>query len=87
VVYHGGIDGDVYVSQDEGKSWSRATDIPSGELEVMMLIKHSFDNRYAFALTTGTTHYRNEDRGKTWRSFEVPAPPSTHKKPLSFHSD
>ncbi|KAF9236110.1 hypothetical protein BU15DRAFT_64296 [Melanogaster broomeanus] len=38
VVYHDDIDGDVYVSQDEGKSWSRATDIPSGE--VMMLIKH-----------------------------------------------
>ena len=32
-------------------------------------------------------HYRTEDRGKTWRSFEVPAPLSYTPKPLSFHSD
>ncbi|KAF9224207.1 Oligoxyloglucan reducing end-specific cellobiohydrolase [Gyrodon lividus] len=85
VVYHDVIDGDVYVSQDEGKSWSRATDIPRGE--AMMVIEHPSDSRYAFALTAGTIHYRTEDRGKTWRSFDVPASPSYTPRPLSFHSD
>ena len=41
----------------------------------------------AFVLTRGTTHYRTEDRGQTWRSFEMPLPPSKLARPLSFHSD
>ena len=41
----------------------------------------------AFVLTRGTTHYRTEDRGQTWRSFEMPLPPSSIARPLSFHSD
>ena len=38
-------------------------------------------------LSEGTKHYRTEDRGRTWRSFEVPLPPATVSSPLSFHSD
>ena len=41
----------------------------------------------AFVLTRGTTHYRTEDRGQTWRSFEMALPPSKIARPLSFHSD
>lgn len=41
----------------------------------------------AFVLTRGKTHYRTEDRGKSWRSFEMPVPPALVSKPLSFHSD
>lgn len=41
----------------------------------------------AFVLTRGTTHYRTEDRGQSWRSFEMPVPPSYVPRPLSFHSD
>lgn len=41
----------------------------------------------AFVLTRGTTHYRTEDRGQTWRSFEMPLSPSSIARPLSFHSD
>ncbi|KAG6381823.1 hypothetical protein JVT61DRAFT_432 [Boletus reticuloceps] len=86
VVYHDILAGELYVSQDEGKSWNGAEDIQSSS-RVSMVIPHPFDNRYAFALTDGTTHYRTEDRGKTWRPFEVPAPLSYTPKPLSFHSD
>jgi photosystem II stability/assembly factor-like uncharacterized protein len=43
-VYHDNIEGNVYVSQDEGKSWNRATDIP--ERAAMMVIQHPFDNKY-----------------------------------------
>ncbi|KAG9313252.1 hypothetical protein JVU11DRAFT_6715 [Chiua virens] len=85
VVYHDTIAGDLYVSQDEGRTWNRAEEMLSGS--VTMVIPHPFDNRFAFVLTDGTTHYRTEDRGKTWRSFEVPAPLSYTAKPLSFHVD
>ncbi|KAJ7493393.1 vacuolar protein sorting/targeting protein 10 [Mycena galericulata] len=84
-VYHDSIDGDVYVSSDEGKTWNRAEDIPKGA--AIMVIEHPFDNSYAFVLTRTTTHYRTDDRGKTWRSFEVPVSAALVSRPLSFHSD
>jgi hypothetical protein len=43
VIYHDAIFGDIHVSQDEGKSWKRADDIPPGE--AAMFIEHPFDNR------------------------------------------
>ncbi|KAF8489994.1 Oligoxyloglucan reducing end-specific cellobiohydrolase [Russula emetica] len=85
VAYHDIIRGDLFMSNDEGKSWRRSEDIPEGQ--AAMFIDHPSDNRMAFVLTRGTTHYRTEDRGQTWRSFEMPLPPSSIARPLSFHSD
>ncbi|KAE9387475.1 Oligoxyloglucan reducing end-specific cellobiohydrolase [Gymnopus androsaceus JB14] len=84
-IYHDVIEGIVYISQDEGKIWGLATGIPKGEAE--MVIEHPFDKTYAFVITTGTTHYRTEDRGKTWRPFDMPVRPALVARPLSFHSD
>ncbi|KAG6872852.1 vacuolar protein sorting/targeting protein PEP1 [Termitomyces sp. Mi166 len=47
-----------------------------------MVIEHPFNNRYAFVLTDEKVHYRTDDRGKTWRSFELPLPPALVAKPL-----
>jgi hypothetical protein len=44
VIYHDAVAGDVYVSQDEGKSWAVAAGIPSGE--AAMFIEHPVDNQY-----------------------------------------
>ncbi|KAG0704558.1 hypothetical protein DFH29DRAFT_910863 [Suillus ampliporus] len=85
VIYHDANFGDIYVSQDEGKNWVRADDIPSGE--AAMFVEHPSDNRVAFVLTNSLIHYRTDDRGKTWRTFEVPEPVAYVSKPLSFHSD
>jgi hypothetical protein len=41
----------------------------------------------AFALTDNMIHYRTADRGRMWRSFEVPVPPALVARRLSFHSD
>ncbi|KAL0954074.1 hypothetical protein HGRIS_005224 [Hohenbuehelia grisea] len=84
-IYHDAIKGIVYVSQDEGKTWAPARDVPKGQ--AAMVVAHPFDNSYAFILTKDKTHYRTADRGKTWRSFEMPVEPSLVSKPLSFHSD
>ncbi|KAG2364310.1 vacuolar protein sorting/targeting protein 10 [Suillus spraguei] len=85
VIYHDAIFGDIHVSQDEGKNWKRADDIPPGE--AAMFIEHPFNNRVAFVLTNSYTHYRTDDRGKSWRTFNVPELISYVPKPLSFHSD
>ncbi|KAJ7089709.1 vacuolar protein sorting/targeting protein 10 [Mycena belliarum] len=84
-IYHDSVEGNVYVSQDEGKTWNVAANIPKGV--AAMVIEHPFDTRCAFVLTRKTTHYRTEDRGKTWREFDVPISPALVARPLSFHSD
>ncbi|OBZ73619.1 Vacuolar protein sorting/targeting protein 10 [Grifola frondosa] len=84
-IYHDVVEGNVYVSPDEGKTWNRADGVPEGQ--AAMVIEHPFDNRFAFILSRGRTHYRTEDRGKTWRPFDMPIEPALVAKPLSFHSD
>lgn len=37
-------------------------------------------------MTGDKTHYRSNDRGRTWQSFDVPAPAALVSDPLSFHS-
>jgi hypothetical protein len=43
-LYHDGIEGDVFVSQNEGKSWSLVDGVPRGDAAIV--IDHPFDNRY-----------------------------------------
>ncbi|KAF5379599.1 hypothetical protein D9757_009216 [Collybiopsis confluens] len=83
--YHDAVEGRVYVSQDEGKSWNAVEKIPKGD--AAMVIQHPVDKNYIFALSRGTTHYRSDDQGKTWRTFDMPIPPAIIARPLSFHSD
>lgn len=42
-IYFDSIDGVVYVSQDEGKTWDKAN-IPEGE--AIQVIEHPIDNNY-----------------------------------------
>ncbi|KAF8894237.1 vacuolar protein sorting/targeting protein 10 [Gymnopilus junonius] len=84
-IFHDSIEGNVYVSLDEGKTWKLGEGIPAGK--TMMVIEHPINNQYAFALTDGLTHYRTADRGRSWREFKVPLPPALVQRPLSFHSD
>ncbi|KAG2093136.1 uncharacterized protein F5147DRAFT_755284 [Suillus discolor] len=84
-IYHDAISRNIYISQDEGKTWDRADGIPPGD--AAMFIEHPFNNRVAFVLTDTFTHYRTEDRGKKWVTFSVPDLVAYVSKPLSFHSD
>ncbi|KAJ7842899.1 vacuolar protein sorting/targeting protein 10 [Mycena leptocephala] len=84
-VYHDSIEGNIYVSSNEGRTWTLPEDIPRGV--AAMVIEHPFDASLAFVLTRSTVHFRTEDRGKSWRMFQVPIPPAIVAAPLSFHSD
>jgi hypothetical protein len=85
-IYYDGTERKVHVSQDSGKSWNKADGILESD-EIIGVIEHPFAHSLAFALTRGQKHYRTTDRGKSWRSFEVPLPPALVARPLSFHSD
>ncbi|KAF9035551.1 signal sequence binding protein [Panaeolus papilionaceus] len=84
-VYHDSEDRNVYLSFNEGKKWELADGIPKGE--ALMFVEHPTNNRHAFVLTDGTTHYRTTDRGRTWQSFDLPVSLASVARPLSFHSD
>ncbi|KAG8926574.1 vacuolar protein sorting/targeting protein PEP1 [Tulasnella sp. 418] len=84
VLYHDPTTWDLYRSNNEGKDWKKVDEV-SGK--ALMLIPHPNNNRYAFVLTRGKTHYRTTDRGATWQTFEMPLPPALISSPLSFHAD
>ncbi|GAB1518497.1 vacuolar protein sorting/targeting protein PEP1 [Rhizoctonia solani] len=75
----------VYLSEDEGKNWSKVKGVPDGH--ALVLVQHPFNNRMAFILGDKVTHWRTMDRGRMWQSFEMPHPIAFVPAPLSFHSD
>ncbi|KUI60044.1 Vacuolar protein sorting/targeting protein 10 [Cytospora mali] len=60
-------DQNVYRSPDGGETWQLVSDIPDGE--AYMLVMHEFDNKRAYILTEGLSHWKTDDRGKTWTTF------------------
>ncbi|KAG8725549.1 vacuolar protein sorting/targeting protein PEP1 [Ceratobasidium sp. 395] len=85
ILYHDSVEGNVWISEDEGRGWAKVEGVPSGQ--AMILVEHPFENRMAFILGEAKKHWRTMDRGKTWQSFEMPHPVALTSAPLSFHSD
>jgi hypothetical protein len=55
VIYHDSVEGNIYVSSDEGKSWRVPDDIPKGE--AALVVEHPFDNSYVrFILASYSCH-------------------------------
>ncbi|CAE6471894.1 hypothetical protein ACGC1H_003813 [Rhizoctonia solani] len=85
VLYHDSVQGNVYMSEDEGKNWGVVKGVPDGH--ALMLVEHPFNNRMAFILGDKLTHWRTMDRGRLWQSFEMPHPIAFVPAPMSFHAD
>ncbi|CAO1617832.1 unnamed protein product [Sympodiomycopsis kandeliae] len=86
VLYHDSIRGNVYRSQDEGKSWAQVSGPPDGN--AYMLVEHPYDKRMAFILSSSKIHWRSADRGATWQQFSTPEPPAVRAgPPLEFNAD
>ncbi|KAF3919799.1 Sortilin [Dactylellina cionopaga] len=78
--------GTVYRSDDSGASWGA---ISEGKGKAYDLYQHPFDNKKAYILTIGETHYKTDDRGKTWEEWKSIDLPSNRQAPLpalNFHS-
>ncbi|KAI9171505.1 Vacuolar protein sorting-associated protein [Paramyrothecium foliicola] len=75
----------VYRSKDAGFTWNKVSGVPEGAADV--LIMHTFDPKTAFIMTGGTKHYKSDDQGETWTSFETGVAPSMYQpEALVFHS-
>ncbi|WFD26616.1 vacuolar protein sorting/targeting protein PEP1 [Malassezia nana] len=86
VLWHDKAQGMVYVSNDEGKSWSPIKGPAAAEAQY--LIMHPYDSRQAYVLSNGLQHWRTSNRGKTWQRFQTPDPPTQRlDNPLDFHAD
>ncbi|KAI5476446.1 signal sequence binding protein [Pseudohyphozyma bogoriensis] len=85
VMYHDQLGKNIWRSQDEGKTWKILDNVALGE--ALLLLEHPYDNKIAFVLTEGTTHYRTMDRGTTWQKWEAPLPPAISANTLSFHAN
>lgn len=86
VFYHDSTKGDVWRSEDEGKSWKLVQGPPTGS--AYMFVEHPYDRRIAFILSQAKKHWRSSDMGKTWHPFETPEPPAVRAgPPLEFNAD
>ena len=71
-------------SDDAGESWETVKDIEEGG--AWDLWQHPYDNKVAYALGLGTTHWVTKDQGKSWKTFQTEKPPSRFRPPFSFHA-
>lgn len=52
VLYHDAVAGNVYISENEGKSWDLVRDVPKAAAD--QLVEHPFNNRYV-----GSSRYQS----------------------------
>jgi hypothetical protein len=76
----------VYRSEDGGAKWDEVKDLPEGKSWTMHM--HPFDSKRAYVLTPEGTHYKTNDRGKTWDKFNTGAEGTIFggRLPLSFNA-
>jgi hypothetical protein len=75
----------VYRSEDAGETWEKVEDIRYDDAWSMYM--HPFNKTRAYVLTKETTHYKTDDRGKTWHNFSTGSSPTAWRlPPLSFHA-
>ena len=77
--------GIVWRSPDAGVTWNKVKDIVDGEANEVVL--NPYDNKVAYALSRGSTHWVTKDQGETWDSFDTgEASPSDFRESLRFHA-
>ncbi|CDR37002.1 CYFA0S01e06326g1_1 [Cyberlindnera fabianii] len=59
-------DGNLLISEDSGKNWEKSLD------NIDRIHIDTVKKERAFAFTTGSTHYVTNNRGKSWKEFNVP---------------
>lgn len=84
VMFQDEIERAVYRSDDAGEEWKKVDKIP--EKAALELLMHPYDNKRAYIITGGSTHWMTSDRGKSWKEFFTDAQPSYFRDALTFHA-
>lgn len=74
----------IFRSENAGETWDMIKDIPKGDGWDLWL--HPIDPKRAYVITRESTHYKTNDRGKTWKTFKTDLAPSMFRVPLTFHA-
>ncbi|KAJ3206579.1 vacuolar protein sorting/targeting protein PEP1, partial [Dinochytrium kinnereticum] len=78
--------GQVWVSKDSGMSWDRPNEMK--ETKIVRIVQDQFRGSRAFFFTTDKKHFKTEDNGASFHSFETPSPPNIVGADLfSIHPD
>lgn len=86
ILFHDVTERNIYRSKDAGSSWERVSSMPEGVAAVLYM--HTFESKTAFVLTQDSKHYKTEDRGETWESFNTNSLASAFQPEiLVFHAD
>ncbi|KAF2200159.1 vacuolar protein sorting/targeting protein 10 [Delitschia confertaspora ATCC 74209] len=73
--------GDVYRSDDAGKSWDKQK-----HLRTLGVLKNPYDSNVAIAIGDGKKHWITYNKGEDWHKFETKEPASFVGSPISFHA-
>ena len=76
--------GNVIRSEDAGEEWGVINDVPKGR--AWDLVLHPYNKEVAYVWGKERTHWITDDRGKSWRSFDVEGYPVASRPPFSFHA-
>ncbi|KAI8342310.1 hypothetical protein BC941DRAFT_138054 [Chlamydoabsidia padenii] len=73
----------VFRSDNHGKDWNKLSEM---EGHAHFLYEHPYDTEKAYVLGKDKQHWKTEDQGKSWQSFETPVEPAVTAQQLSFHA-
>ena len=76
--------GNVIRSEDTGEEWNTVGDIAEGQ--AWDLVLHPFNKEVAYVWGKRSTHWVTDDRGKSWRSFDIEGYPAQLGPAFSFHA-
>ena len=76
--------GNVIRSEDAGEEWGVIDDVPKGR--AWDLVLHPYNKEVAYVWGKETTHWMTDNRGKSWRSFDIEGYPVPFRPPFSFHA-
>ena len=76
--------GNVIRSEDAGEVWGVIDDVPRGG--ALDLVLHPYNKEMAYVWGNEHTHWITDDRGKSWRSFDIEGYPVPFRPPFSFHA-
>ena len=76
--------GNVIRSEDAGEKCGVINDVPKGR--AWDLVLHPYNKEVAYVWGKEKTHWVTDDRGKSWRSFDIEGYPVAFRPPFSFHA-